>query len=78
MCFLCDFESVKNWYIKDQFIPFDYDVCINIINNTFQDSFYLNNIIYKYINSINLLTYCIDNENEPLKSIENNKDIEFL
>ena len=77
-CFLCDFDSVKNWYTNDQFIAINYDVCENIVKNTFSETYFLNNVIYKYFNSVNLLSYCVDDKEDPFKSIENNKNIEFI
>ncbi len=34
-CFLCDFNSVKNWDVQYKIIPLSYDICETIVENTF-------------------------------------------
>jgi len=61
MCFLCDFESLKNIHSDDKIVTFDYPVCEHLVRNTYQEYYYLNDFIYKYLNTANFLSYCINN-----------------
>jgi hypothetical protein len=63
ICLLCDYNSIRFWDLNQRFIPLHYDVCESIVENTFDEIYYLNNFIYKYINTANFLSYCVNNEN---------------
>lgn len=80
MCFLCDFESLKNFKLKERLISMDYKVCENIVDNTFDGFYYLNEFIYKYLNTANFLSYCIvtdDLANFGILNLQGNK-FDFL
>lgn len=35
MCFLCDFESIKNWKISEKIITLNYEVCEYLVDKTY-------------------------------------------
>jgi len=43
-------------------IDFNFNVCENIIENTFERFYFLNSFVYKYINASNYLAHCINIE----------------
>lgn len=81
MCFLCDYESMKNFFFNEKIVVLNYSVCETIVKETFNPYYYLNEFIYKYINTANFLSYCINEEdtsNYGLINVEKGNKIEYL
>lgn len=63
MCFLCDYESLRHIQMEEKIVSLDYKICEQIVKGTYQEYYYLNDFVYKYLNTANFLTYCVNNEN---------------
>lgn len=81
MCFFCDYESIKHWDIEGKTIAFSYKFCNWTVENTLEYYYLMNAEIYKYINTANFLTKCINFKDAKLMGkmdIDEAKDSEFL
>lgn len=66
ICFLCDYESFRYWDIDCQTVAFNYKFCDSIVENALDYYYMLNTEIYKYINTANFLTKCVNLEDPSL------------
>lgn len=62
LCFLCDFESLKNIHLQDKLVVLNYEVCEELVQQTYEEYYFLNEFVYKYLNTANFLSYCVNNE----------------
>ena len=68
-CFLCDFDNSKNIEIDTKSVFMNINVCDSIITHTFEFNEFFNNYVYKYINTVAMLSHCI-NTHELLEKRE--------
>lgn len=68
-CFLCDFENAKHVDLESKSVFFNINVCDNIITHTFEFNQYFNKYIYKYVNTVAMMSHCI-NTHEILEERE--------
>lgn len=61
ICMLCDFDNEPYLSLEEKFVYFNNDVCLNVVNNTFDYFYYFNTYVWKYINSVNFLAHCTTN-----------------
>ena len=59
-CFLCDFENAKHIDLETKSVFFNINVCDNIITHTFEFNQFFNKYIYKYVNTVAMLSHCIN------------------
>lgn len=69
-CFLCDFENSKHIDMESESVYFNINVCDSILYNTFEFNDFFNRFIYKYINTVSILSHCM-NSHEILEEKEN-------
>ena len=80
-CFLCDYESYKNWDIENKIVVMNYRMCNHIVENSLDYYVLLNDVIVKYINTANFMTHCVNfNKSNKMGKLELGlrKDFEFL
>lgn len=68
-CFLCDFENAKHIDLETKSVFFNINVCDAIVTNTFEFNQFFNRYIYKYVNTVAMLSHCI-NTHEILEARE--------
>lgn len=81
ICFFCDYESFKYWDIEGQTVGFNYRFCDSMVENTFDFYYFMNTEVYKYINTANFLTKCINFSDPELMGkmeVKETKNSEFL
>ena len=81
ICMLCDYNSIRFWDNEKNIIPLNFSTCKKIVDSTFDNIYYMNNFVYKYLNTVNFLTYCV-NTNNMAKfgdlNLEDNGFFDFL
>lgn len=80
-CFLCDYESYKNWDIDNKIVVMNFRMCNEIVNNTLEYYELLNETIVKYINTVNFMTHCVNFDKSDKMGMLNlglQNDFEFL
>ena len=81
ICFFCDYESIKFWDIEGQTVAFNYKFCNSMVENTLDYYHLMNSEIYKYINTANFLTKCVnfqDPNSMGKMNVNDTKSSEFL
>jgi hypothetical protein len=68
-CFLCDFENAKHIDLDSKSVFMNVNVCDSIITHTFEFNQFFNRYIYKYMNTVAMLSHCI-NTHEILEKRE--------
>ena len=68
-CFLCDFENAKHIDLESKSVFLNINVCDNIISHTFEFNRFFNKYIYKYVNTVAMLSHCL-NTHEILEKRE--------
>lgn len=58
MCALCDYENLGGFDFKTNLQAYHHNFCQNIVEHSIDFQHYMNKIIYKYINSVNVLATC--------------------
>ena len=59
-CFLCDFENAKHIDLESKSIYFNINVCDTIITHTFEFNQFFNKYIYKYVNTVAMMSHCLN------------------
>ena len=68
-CFLCDFENAKHIDLESKSVFLNINVCDNIIIHTYEFNRFFNKYIYKYVNTVAMLSHCL-NTHESLEKRE--------
>ena len=59
-CFMCDFENAKHIDLETKSVFFNINVCDSIVTHTFEFNQFFNRYIYKYVNTVAMLSHCIN------------------
>lgn len=81
VCFMCDYESFKNWDTEGKTVALNYKLCDSLVENTMDYYYTLNTEVYKYINTVNFLTKCVSHTDPKLMGkmdTRTSKSTEFL
>jgi hypothetical protein len=80
-CLFCDYDNVIKINEELRFVKYGLDFCVEIVRNTIEYYELFRTLIWKYINTVDILAHCVNDENFKEKSnfdFDEEQGLEFL